>query len=222
MTNQEMARTFFPGVRKEVFVNEISLLESRAGEVRIRLKLRMPLSDGKQTGMPEWVGIPYEHMVREGSVEGCTKYTHELPEMALFCHTNETQTKPSQSLLKGLLSNFSMKRGPDADDGEELGGIWLEFAAHIPDNSEAWSWFYRHRKPIWMRFESMQMDLPLNPKPAESDQLPLMGKLITEKGIVDTGPVGDQFDGERRQDLSPARDAEFEKPAKGKKEPVLQ
>jgi hypothetical protein len=49
------------------------------------------------------------------------------------------------------------------------------------------------------------MDLPMAP-PAEQ-QLPL---------------VGDQFDGERRQDLSPAKDAEFEKPAKGKKEPVLQ
>jgi hypothetical protein len=49
------------------------------------------------------------------------------------------------------------------------------------------------------------MDLPM--APAKETQLPL---------------VGDQFDGERRQDLSPAKDAEFEKPAEGKKEPVLQ
>lgn len=209
MTNVERAKLFFPGARKEVRVQGITLLQSSEGEKRIKLDLLMPLDDGKQVGMPGWIGDAYDHIAKAETVEKYTKFDVELEAMSLYCHSTEDADKPMQTLFNGLLNSFSISRGKQDDDDEDLGGIGLKFTARIPSNPKLWSWLYPyHRNSIFVRFETTQADLELEHKPAEDKQLTLEQSAKNVQKHFGS-KAGDEYDEERREANSKAHDAEF-------------
>jgi hypothetical protein len=208
MTQTEiLGKTFFPGSRKEVKLQGLQLLRDSEGNPRIKIDALMPFSDGKLTGMPSWVGEAFDHLGREDTLERSTKFEAQMEGMTLSIYELPESAEPSKTAAACMLRNFSMTREKEDEEDEELGEVALKFVLYIPGDKRLWTWLYDfHRRRFWIRFENTQEELP-EAKPS-TDQLPL---------------VGDQFDGERRQDLSPAKDAEFAaKPAKGKKEPVPQ
>ncbi len=194
MTNAELARCFFPGTRKHLIVQGITLLQSAEGEKRIKLDLIMPLTDGSLVGMPSWIGEAFDHMGKEETVERFTKFDVELESMSLFVHTTEDADNPAQTLFNVLLSNFSMTREEQDEEEEDLSDVCLKFVAKAPSNPKLWAWIYPyHQNSIFVRFETTQPELAAS-APAEDKQMPL---------------VGDEFDGERRRASGKKHDREF-------------
>jgi hypothetical protein len=139
MTEAELARCFFPSARKELIIETLTLLQTRAGESRIKLGLVMPLGDGKLVGLPGWIGDSLDIIGREDSLESAVKFDVNLKEMTLTIYSTEDSQKPAQ-----------------------LSDVNLHFVAYVAANTELWGWFYKHfRKSIFTKFETTQADLPL-------------------------------------------------------------
>jgi hypothetical protein len=163
MTDAELARCFFPQTRKELVVETLSLLQTRAGESRIKLGLMMPLSDGRLVGMPGWIGDSLDTIGREDSLESAIKFAVELKEMTLTIYTTEDAQKPAQLAVAPLINSFCLRRDPQ-EDAEEVSDVNLHFFAYVSATTELWGWFYRHfRHSVFVRFETTQADLPLVP-----------------------------------------------------------
>jgi hypothetical protein len=190
MTDYELARTFFPGSRKELIISAITLLQTKAGENRIKLGLTMPLSDGKLVGMPGWIGDSYDVIGKADSLLMSDKWGHDIKEMTYTVYGTEDAQKPAQLAVCPLMNAFSLRRGVQEEDVDELSDVCLHFVAYLNDNTELWAWCRRlYRKSIFVKFETTQAELPLGDK--DDKQLKLVG------------------DAERKEATRPAHDAEF-------------
>lgn len=193
MTEAELARCFFPQTRKELLIETITLLQTRAGENRIKLGLMMPLSDGKLVGMPSWVGDSLDVIGREDSLESAVKFAVDLKEMTLTIYSTEDSQKPAQLAVAPLLNGFSLRRDPQEEEAEELSDINLHFVAYIGATTQLWGWFFVHfRKSIFVKFETTQADLPLEQTPD------------TQMKLGDDG-----YEEARKEATSKAHDKEF-------------
>lgn len=169
MTEQELARCFFPSTRKELVVSAVSLLQNRAGEQRIKIGLMMPLNDGRLVGLPTWIGEGYDHIGKEDTLETAIKYALDLKEMSLYAYTTPESDKPAQTVFNVTLTQFSLRRDPQDEEADDLADVALHFSAYVPDNTQFWSWVRTHfRKSIFVRFETTQAELPLGQVPAQS------------------------------------------------------
>jgi hypothetical protein len=161
MTEAELARCFFPQTRKEIIIETLTLLQTKAGENRIKLGLMMPLSDGKLVGMPGWIWDSLDIIGREDSLESAVKFDVNLKEMTLTIYTSEDSQKPAQLAVAPLPNAFQLCREPQ-EGKEEISDVNLHFVAYIGATTTLWSWFYTHfRKSIFTKFETTQADLPL-------------------------------------------------------------
>lgn len=192
----DFGKTFFPGARKKLLVQGISLLQSSEGEKRIRLELVMPFGDGALVGTPTWIGEAYDHLSKADTVERFTKFEMDLDGMSMFVFPTEDHDKPMQTLFNVTMSDFSMVRKKQGEDEDELTDVTLKFVAKVPSNPKLWDWIYRyHRGSIFVRHESTQADLPMD-QPKDDKQLKLV-------------EGSDDFEADRKDATSKARDAEF-------------
>jgi len=162
-------KTFFPNSRKEITVENIGLLNHTSGP-RIKLAVSMALDDGKQVGMPSWVGDAYDDLARLDSLASAVKFADfELSEMTIYAHTGAETVKPAQTFISPAMTSFSVQRGEIPKKEGALHSVTLEFIAYINGSLEAWSWLYRHFRPatFYMLFLNTQQDLdePKSPDP---------------------------------------------------------
>lgn len=196
-----LGKTFFPRTMKEVKVNKIEALRDKEGNPRIKVEVLMPLSDGKQVGMPTWVGDAYDHLGKEDTLETSTNFDVQMESMSLYIHELPEAKEPSKTAFSCTLKSFRMTREQEDEDDEELGEVALKYVVYIPGDKRLWSWLWDYSKmKLWIRHECTQADVIPEAAPKET-QLPL---------------GGDQFDEERREATSKAHDAEFDAPAKSK------
>jgi hypothetical protein len=190
----DFCKTFFPGARKKLLVQGISLLQSSEGEKRIRMELVMPFGDGALVGTPTWIGEAYDHLSKADTVERFTKFEMDLEGMSLLVFSTEDQEKPMQTLVNVQLSDFTMVRKKQGEDEDELTDVTLKFVAKVPSNPKLWAWVYPyHRGSIFVRHENTQADLPI--EEAKPD---------TQMKLGDDG-----YEAARKDATSKARDAEF-------------
>jgi hypothetical protein len=188
-----LEKTFFPGVRKQLRVETISLLTDRADINRIKVPFSMPLNDGKLTGIPAWLAEGYEHMAKEESQESSIKFAVQLSEMSLYLHTTEDIQHAAQTLFSVSLKDFKLEREETDEEDEELPELALAFVAIIPGNRKVWDWLYPYnKKNVYVRFDTTQPDLADKPKPD------------TQMRLGDDG-----YDAARKDATSKAHDADF-------------
>jgi hypothetical protein len=191
LTASYLSKTFFPGSRKQLRVQNIQLLTDKAGVNRIHLRLLMSLADNKLVGIPSWVAEAYDHMAEEESQEVSTKFAVDLDEMTMYIHTTEDIDRHALTAFSVKLKNFKLTREKTDEEDEELPDLALCFEAYLPDNRAAWHFFYDYgKKYIFVRFDTTQPEL----KPKEDKQMKL---------------VGDDHEAQRKEATSPKHDAEF-------------
>lgn len=176
ITDYALAKTWFPGTRKEIFIESVKLLETKAGEKRIQVAMQMPLSDGKLVGIPSWVGDSLDIIGKEDSLESAVKFGAELKEMTLSIYAVEDSQKPTQLAVAPLLNAFQLRRDAQDEEDEEVSEVNLHFVAYITANTELWRYFYGvHRKSIFVKFETTQQEM--------FDQQPQPDKQMTLSAI---------------------------------------
>lgn len=164
LTDYELSKTFFAGSRKEILIESISLMMTKAGERRIKLGCAMPLCDGKQVGLPGWVGDSLDVIGREDSLETAVKFAVDLKEMSLTVYQTDDSQKPAQLAVAPLLNAFSLRRDPQEYDAEDLSDVNLHFVAYIQATTQLWAWFYGHfRMSCYVKFETTQGELAITP-----------------------------------------------------------
>ncbi len=57
----------FGGNRRKAELDAFHVLRSKAGEKRLKLAMRMPLSGESLVAMPDWIGTTYEAMHKDDS-----------------------------------------------------------------------------------------------------------------------------------------------------------
>jgi hypothetical protein len=200
LTAFELARTWFPGVRKELIIKLIQLHKTRAGTNQIRLSVVMPLGDGKLVGMSSWLGASYDVIGKEDSLLTFEKWGHEITEMVWTIYTADDSPRPSQTSTCPLMRSFTLRRGKQDGDDEDLADINLQFEAYLTDSTELWAWCRKHyREPIFVKFETTQKEL-FEEKPVDDKQMTL-GETAKEDP--------DEFEEARREATSKAHDPEF-------------
>lgn len=175
-------KTFFPNTRKEITVENISLQRDKSDVLKIKIAVSMSLDDGKQVGMPSWVGDHYDRLAQAECMAGSVKYPEmALEEMTVYCHTGDETKKPAQTFICPTINGFSMVRGDAPKREGGLPPVWLEFSVYINASLEAWGWLFRHFRPntFYMLFLNTQQDLN---EPISAD--PQM-KLVPEKDSDD-------------------------------------
>jgi len=194
-SDYELAKGFFPGSRKEVIIQTITLLETKVGEKRIKLGVVMPLGDGKLVGMPSWLGDSYDVIAKEDSLLTTDKWGHTIKEMTLNVFRADDAPKVAQLIAAPLMAAFQLKRDPQGDEEEEVSEVNLHFVIYITASHKLWSWLYEVRgTSVYIRFETTQKDLPLGE--VDDKQMSL-------------GGTEDEFERDRREATSKKRDPEF-------------
>lgn len=161
--------TFFPNTRKEITVENVSLQNDKSKVLKIKTIISMSLDDGKQVGMPTWVGDHYAQLAKEGCMAGSVKYPEmAMDEMTVYCHTGEQTTRPAQTFICPVINGFSMVRGDAPKREGGMPPVWLEFTCYVNFSTEAWSWLARHFRPskFYMLFLATQRNID-EPKPAD-------------------------------------------------------
>jgi hypothetical protein len=195
MTNEEMAKLFFPGSRRGYEVIDISLLQTAKGEKRIKMELSTSFADGKTVSMPSYLGEPFERLAKQDSVERFSKLDLEFEAMSLFIFTTEDHQKAAQTLYNVYCSSFTMVREKQKEGTDEVPDVSLKFVATAPSNPSFWTWIYPyHRNHFFVRFEPTQSDLSDKPKDKPADQMKL---------------GDDDHEAARKDATSKAHDAEF-------------
>lgn len=197
-----LGKTFFPGSRKEIKLNKIEGLRDKEGNPRIKVELIMSLADGKQVGMPSWIGEAYDHLGKQDTLETSTTFDAQMEGMSLYIHELPESKDPAKTAFSCMFANFRMTREGDDEKTDELGDVALKFVAYIPGDKRLWTWLYDYNKAkLWIRFECTQAELIPDAAPKQETQLPL---------------GGDDFEAQRQEATSKAHDAEFDAPAKPK------
>lgn len=208
MTSYELARTWFPGVRKELIIKRIELLQGKSGVNQIKLSVVMPLSDEKLVGMSSWLGASYDVICKEDSLLTFEKWGHQIVEMVYTAFTADDSPKPSQIFVCPVMKNFMLRRGKQGDEDEDLADINLQFEAYVNDSTELWAWCRRqYRKSIYVKFETTQKELPLGEVP--DDKQMKLGESPAQEEDGEDYDAEDDFEDERREATSKAHDAEF-------------
>lgn len=170
LTPYELAKTFFPGCRKANILKQVTLLQTKADEKRQKILFSMPLGDGKQVGMPSWLGDGYDTMVREGSTLKFIKWDHDISEMSMTIFATDDGKRPTMMVVCPKLTSFTLRRG--TEDDENLAEVYLQFEIYANDSAELWNWArLNHRHTTYCLFETTQMELKI--VPAQDPQMNL-------------------------------------------------
>lgn len=190
-SDYELAKTFFPETRKEIITQAVTLLETKAGEKRMKLLMVMPLEDDKLVGMPTWIGDSYDVICKDGSLLSADKWSHAIKDMTLNTFATDDGERVKHLISAPLLNNFTLQRGKRGEEDDSMPEIYLQFVAYVVASQPLWTWFYEKRgQSIYIRFETTQKELPL----AEDKQLKL---------------GDDGYEDARREATSKAHDPEF-------------
>lgn len=196
MTDYELAKTFFPGTRKELITQSVQLLETRAGEKRLKLSLIMPLVDDKLVGMPSWIGDSFDVICKEGSLLTEDKWGHKIKDMVSTIFNTDDADRSKFVVNTPLLVGFSLQRKKAGGDEDNLPDIYLHFYGYLVASQQLWNWFYEKRgNSMWVNFETTQKELPLG----ENKQM----------NLTDAEQEAQQRDADRKEAISQAHDEEF-------------
>lgn len=205
-TQAFFGKTFFPSTRKEVRLENISLDRDRSEVTKIKLHCTMDLSDGRQVGMPSWVGDDYDRLAKLECVADTIGYRDmELAEMTVYCHATAESAKASQTLICPAIKRFCMVRGDAPKKEGGLPPVGLEFAIYANFTTESWGWLARHFRPstFYMLFLCTQSDM--NEPKSNDPQLSLVPNDPSLATYVDP----EDYDAQRVEATSPVHDAEF-------------
>lgn len=197
---------FFKDVRREVYISDFHCLETSGSERRVKINCRMPIGASLSVlGLPEWVLNARELVIAEKAIQRKVICDVEIDGIAVEWFTTPEVKKRTQIFNGAKLKQFFIERtGKD-----EKSDVYLNFFVYAPSTEEMVIWLYRHRSASsFAQFDITQASFSYegedpDESEGENQQLPL---------------VGDDFDAERREALSPEMDEEFKNNKTSKKQ----
>lgn len=168
--------TFFRGYRRETIIDGADILKNHAGEKRLKLTLKLPLSGDQLVGMPNWLGEPFMLMAKPGSELKPISSTVELDPMLLRVYALDNSEK--ELIAFGDVRLCSFKIDYDRSDNDQP-SLVLTFSAYLPRTGKFLKFADDHfGNSVFIKYEAAQMSLlddnpnvqPIDePKPGDED-----------------------------------------------------
>ena len=145
---------FFNNKRPEIEVGDFHILQSTGQEKRIKLQLRIPISNRPLTGIPDWIQDGYQFVVKDGSVyrKSITDGVRLEGITVTFFATDKAKQK-SILLAGSTMDRFSVEKiGKD-----DKAMVFLNFVLYAPCTRIIASWAYEQTgTTMFAEFDSTQ------------------------------------------------------------------
>ena len=200
--------TFFRGHRRETFIDGATILCNAAGEKRLKLSMKLPLTGDQLVGMPTWVEGPFVDISKpDFALKSPISSNMELDPMILrvYCLPEDKLPLGDQEALitfDGVrMCSFKIQR-EDKDDPD----IALTFTAYLPRTGKFLAFADENfNASLYVVYEAAQQSLlDTNPNVQPNDPSP-----DDEEDDDDDEKEADEFEAARREATSPAHDEEF-------------
>lgn len=167
-TKRNKQTNFFPNNRREITLQDYRTLMSRGEEKRMKLFVRMPLTNKPAVGIPKWVSAPYLEMAKEDSLTGRCNLTDVFLEgMTLTVYSTDKIKRATLTATGCMLIGFHL----DAQGESEKREVFLCFTVYCPANIQLrdWAWDHLH-KTFFADFEYSQTEMDFDGADAEDSE----------------------------------------------------
>ena len=156
----------FGGHRRKLELESWQVLRSKAGEKRLKMEMRMPLSGESLIAMPDWVGNTYEVMIKDGSAPRRGPLDRYLEGMTFEVFPTEKHRSRALSLTGVTIKNLCVDRDGEEDTAE----VSLRFVLYSPGNVQGrdWAWDLIGGS-FWGTFEYSQTEFEFSGEKAGED-----------------------------------------------------
>lgn len=144
---------FFEG-RREVEFGDFRSLKTTGNERRVKIDMRIPISNHSMVGMPSWVSQGHEIVVKDKSF-----YTKALCKdvrmegMSLLFFSTDTVKRKMRTLNGATLDKFSVERVGKDDKAQ----TYLNLIAYCPCSLDIIQWCYESQgATLFVEFDSTQ------------------------------------------------------------------
>jgi hypothetical protein len=186
--------TFFRGHRRETFINGAAILCNAAGEKRLKLSMKLPLTGDQLVAMPQWVSEPFSDISKPEYAVKNISSTMELDPMILRVFAMPQADTAAITFDGVRLCSFKIER--DGEGETEHPDIILTFTAYLPRTGKFLKFADDNfNSSLFIQFEAAQaslLDENPNVKPVDVPSTNGEVKLVS----VATVPDGEDDDEE--------------------------
>lgn len=186
--------TFFPGYRRKTFIDGCTILCNTAGETRLKLSMKIPLSGDQLVGMPTWVSAPFGAIAKSDYAIKSITSAMVLDPMLLHVFGGEQSEKELIAFEGVRLAGFKVEH----DNEDEHPNIILTFTAYVPRTGRFLKFADDHfGYELYVKYEPAQQSLlDDNPNVQTID-----AKIETEDDEEDELPEHEEESPEHGQEL---------------------
>jgi hypothetical protein len=161
--------TFFTGYRRETFIEDARILKNSAGEKRLKLSMRLPLTGDSLVAMPTWVGEPFNDISKPEYAVKSIASSMELDPMILRVFHLSDSDQAVISFDGVRMCSFKIER--QTDSKQEHPDVVLRFNAYLPRTGKFLQFADQNFDcSLFIRYEAAQPSLlDANPNVAPVD-----------------------------------------------------
>jgi hypothetical protein len=218
--------TFFRGHRRETIIDGAAILCNPAGEKRLKLSMRIPLSGDQLVGMPTWVSEPFDDIAKPEFAVKSVASSMELDPMILRVFALPDSEKELIVYDGVRMCGFKIER----DTQDEHPVIVLTFTAYLPRTGKFLKFADDYfTSSVFIRYEAAQQSLlDDNPNVQPVDPAEDLGKIAKlakaaeqdedddEDEDDDNGQGDDDDETEEEEIVQPEQPKEAAAPTKAK------
>jgi hypothetical protein len=138
--NQKRLKDFFEGRRRQCELQDFHVLKNTAGEKRMKLSIRMPLSQMPMEGIPDAFVDQYILMEREKSALNFAKIFVILDGASFTIFSTDVSSASVLNVNAATLQDFRLI----GEGSEEKRRVFLEFIAYLPATVKLKDWSFDH------------------------------------------------------------------------------
>jgi hypothetical protein len=196
--------TFFRGYRRETFIDGAAILCNAAGEKRLKLSMKIPLTGDQLIGMPTWVSVAFEVIAKAENAGKSHSSSMELDPMILRVSLLPDAKTDAITFDGVRMCSFKIERDSDAD--KEHPDVVLTFTAYLPRTGKLLKFADDNfNSSMFIKYEAAQQSLlDDNPNVQPADAPP-----ETKDEDEDKDDDDDEYEKVRKVAVSKEMDAEF-------------
>jgi hypothetical protein len=152
--------------RVRLRVHKTDLIRHAAETRSQKLDVSIVLTEGDDTmtGMPEWIQVAYESLIKERNLQKYIKFTHNFSNMAIDVFPTPKGRRNFPPIIDSDLQTFQMERVGSSDAPQ----VALYFSIKFPARKEVFDWTWEQKgMECYATFEQQQRALEMNPKVGE-------------------------------------------------------
>lgn len=190
-------------VRLRIHKTDLIRMASDDKKHKFDASIVLTQGDDTMTGMPEWIQVAYETLLKARNLQKDVNFTHNLSNVAIEIFATPKGRRTFPIIVDANLTGFQMDRTGSSDDPQ----IALYFSMKFPGRKEIHDWTWDHKgMECFASFEQQQGVLNMSPKPGDSED-------VTDEELAEDEEDGEDYEeGEEDEDYEESDDEEATPP----------